>query len=156
MPAIRALGETVPILRALVATPSVNPDQVDDPATNSDCGELRMAEALYKRFQALGADEAIIDDGDTSPGRPNVMGIWRAHPTARAPRWLGIDVHMDTVAVKGMTPHPPFGAVVTVVKEEGSETKGEVKIHGRGACDTKACLISQCCTCISYTCMSLW
>ena len=132
--AASALGETVPILRALIATPSVNPDQVEDATTDPNCGELRMATAIHKRFVALGADEAIIDDSDTSSGRPNVIGIWRAHPKARNPQWLGIDVHMDTVAVAGMAPHPPFAAVVTV---EGSGPKAEVKIHGRGACDTK-------------------
>ena len=132
--AVRDLGETVPILRALIATPSVNPDQVGDPDTDPDAGELRMAQAVYNRFVALGADEAFIDDAQTRPGRPNVMGIWRAHPHARNPQWLGLDIHLDTVAVKGMTPYPPFGGVVT---EESTGHESEVKVHGRGACDTK-------------------
>ena len=131
---MRDLGETVPILRALIATASVNPDQVDDPDTDPDAGELRMAQAVYNRFVALGADEAFIDDAETSPGRPNVMGIWRAHPQARNPEWLGVDTHLDTVAVKGMTPYPPFSGVVT---EERDGYESEVKVHGRGACDTK-------------------
>ena len=133
---MRDLGETVPILRALIATASVNPDQVDDADANPDAGELRMAQAVYARFVALGADEAVIDDAHTSPGRPNVMGIWRAHPQARHAQWLGVDVHLDTVAVAGMTPYPPFSGVVT---EEGDGHESEVKVHGRGACDTKVC-----------------
>ena len=101
-----------------------------------------MTQTLHRRFLALGAGEAIIDDGSTSPGRPNVMGIWRAHPQARNPQWLGIDVHMDTVAVEGMEPHAPFSAAITVTKEgseASSEAKREVRIHGRGSCDTKVC-----------------
>ena len=133
--AAEALGETLPLLRAFVATPSVNPDQVDPAAPDraAQCNEKRMAEAVHARFVALGADEVHLDESDTAPERPNVMALFKAHVDARNPRWIGIDTHLDTVAVAGMTPHPPFGAVVTT-------RDNEVYLHGRGSCDTKATL----------------
>ena len=140
--AAAALGETLPLLRAFVATPSVNPDQVDDPAADAaTCNERRMAEAVHARFVALGADEVHIDASGTAPERPNVMALFRAAPDAPHPKWLAIDTHLDTVAVKGMAPHAPFGAAVTTGDgHAGGLGQEEVYLHGRGSCDTKATL----------------
>ena len=143
-----ALGETVPLLRALIATPSVNPEQVDDPVTDPFCNEERMAQALAARFERLGADEVVVDAEETQPGRPNVYAVFRCAQPLPSARWLGIDVHIDTVAVKGMAPYGPFDAVLTDEDDcdgnqsvgEGGRRKGRVKLHGRGACDTKATL----------------
>lgn len=138
-----ALGETVPLLRALIATPSVNPEQVDDPTTDPHCNEERMARALAARFERLGADEVVVDAAETQPGRPNVYAVFRCQQPRPSARWLGVDVHIDTVAVKGMAPHGPFDAVLTDDQGEGggeSGGQGRVKLHGRGACDTKATL----------------
>lgn len=58
--------------------------------------------------------------------RSNVYSIWRSRDPAA--RWLAIDTHLDTVMVTGMKPFGPFSAEITL----------DGKIHGRGACDTKA------------------
>ena len=74
--------------------PSVNPDQVSDPM-DPVANEERLAKALAAHFEALGADVTLQM---VAPHRPNVYAVWRsADPSAK---WLGVDVHMDTVAVE--------------------------------------------------------
>ena len=87
-----------------------------------------MAQLLASKCRALGASEVLVDEIDTAPGRPNVYALWRS--SAPGARWCGIDVHIDTVAVKGMTPYPPFGGHLSA----------DGRLHGRGSCDTKATL----------------
>jgi acetylornithine deacetylase/succinyl-diaminopimelate desuccinylase-like protein/nucleoside-diphosphate-sugar epimerase/predicted TIM-barrel fold metal-dependent hydrolase len=113
-------------LRTMIAIPSVNPEQVDDPegADAPVCKELRMAHFLAETFRRLRADEVVLDDSMTEPGRPNVYAIFRS-PDTTAP-WRGVDTHTDTVAIKGM--ESPFGGEITP----------DARMHGRGSCDTKA------------------
>lgn len=126
---LELLGEAVPLLQELIRIPSVNPEQVDDPegADAEICGEKRLATFLAAKCEAAGADEVLVDDSDTAPGRTNLYAIWRA-PGGDSGRWCGIDDHLDTVAVKGMAPFPAFSGELTP----------DGRIHGRGACDTKA------------------
>ena len=88
------------------------------------CNELRIANHLADAFRALGAAEVVLDDTDTEPGRPNLYAFFHS-PRADAP-WYAVDTHTDTVAIKGMP--SPFGGELTA----------DGKLHGRGACDTKA------------------
>lgn len=56
-----------------------------------------MVDYLRHAFDALGADEIVVDE--QVEGRPNLYAIFRSgHPDAK---WLGVDVHMDTVGVSG-------------------------------------------------------
>jgi acetylornithine deacetylase/succinyl-diaminopimelate desuccinylase-like protein len=78
-------------------------------------------DALVQWFGELGAE---VEIEQILPGRPNIYAIWRG----RSERWLGIDVHLDTVGVEEML-GDPFS---------GEEREG--RIYGRGAVDTKASL----------------
>jgi acetylornithine deacetylase/succinyl-diaminopimelate desuccinylase-like protein len=106
-------------LQRLIAIPSVAPEQAGPLA--GEAGEGRIAEAVAGYFSALGGE---VHTHEVLPGRPNVYGIWRGE----SERWLGLDVHLDTVGVEQMTVEPFGGAL-----HEG-------RIYGRGACDTKASL----------------
>jgi acetylornithine deacetylase len=132
------------LLKELIAIPSVNPDQVLNPEDDPHAGEERMAEFLAKKFKELGADEVEVEDlrqqwaynkKFPSVARPNVYGVWKtqannAKGATGSSKWVAIDVHIDTVSVAGMTPYPPFSGVETA----------DGRLHGRGACDTKATL----------------
>jgi len=119
------------MLQRLVGIPSVNPEQVADPKTSAVANELRMAEFLKEQFAASGAAEVVFEDTHTEAGRPNVYGVWTAGvANPEKARWVGLDVHTDTVSVEGMTPFGPFDGTVT---DDG-------RLHGRGSCDTKASL----------------
>ncbi len=61
---------------------------------------------------------------DISAGRSNVYGLWTV---AGCTRWRAVDVHLDTVSVKHCVGDPFSGTI-----------DEENKLHGRGACDTKA------------------
>jgi acetylornithine deacetylase/succinyl-diaminopimelate desuccinylase-like protein len=89
------------------------------------CSNLTCMQAadLAARFTALGASEVVLDE--VAPQRSNVYGVWRV-PGCTA--WRGVDVHLDTVAVGHCTAYDPFTAFVDA----------DGKLHGRGACDTKA------------------
>lgn len=106
-------------LARLVQIPSVTPPQAGPRAGAP--GEARIAQAVAGWFADLGA-EVVIDE--VAPGRPNVYGIWRG----RGERWLGLDVHMDTVGVEQMR-GDPFGGELR-----------DGRVYGRGAVDTKASL----------------
>lgn len=103
----------------LVRIPSVNPDQAGPKAGVS--GELALAEAVAGWLATFGG-EVFLDE--VEPGRPNVMGLFEGS----SQRWVGVDVHLDTVAVENMSRNPFDGVI------ENS------RVYGRGAVDTKATL----------------
>lgn len=107
-----ARGEPVALARALVSTPSVNPELEEGGA-----GEERIAHLAAGWLDGWGFDVAVPE---VSPGRFNVV----ARYGRGAPRLL-LNGHLDTVGVEGMTV-PPFDAPV----EAG-------RLVGRGACDMK-------------------
>ena len=106
-------------LTQLVRIPSVTPAQAG-PKSGTP-GEARIAAAIAEWFQELGG-QVIIDL--VQPERPNVYGLWRGQED----RWVGADVHTDTVGVEQMT-GDPFS---------GEQRDG--RVWGRGAVDTKATL----------------
>jgi acetylornithine deacetylase len=107
------------ILSELVRIPSVTPTQAGPRA--GEPGEARMATHVEERFKSLGAE---VDREDVFPGRPNIYGIWRG----TSDRWIGVDVHTDTVGVEQMLEEPFDGRVANG------------RVHGRGSVDTKATL----------------
>ena len=136
-PAAASAASMAEQLRELISIPSVNPDQVTrtggDPMSDPDCGEHAIAARLAEKFEALGA-EVILEDCnegwfqrvDGFDPRSNIYVVIESDdPKAK---WLGIDTHIDTVMVTGMAPYGAFDATVTP----------DGRIHGRGACDTKA------------------
>lgn len=107
-------------LTRLVQIPSVTPPHAGPRA--GVAGEARIAAQLAQWFGELGG-EVIVEDAH--PNRPNVYGIWR-NPNSQ--RWIGLDVHTDTVGVEQMLGDPFSGEV-----RDG-------KVWGRGAVDNKASL----------------
>jgi len=109
-------GDVAPLLRQLVAIPSVNP------ALQEGAGEGALAEFVAAHLRDLGAS---VQMQDVHPGRPNVIGRLRGGDTARR---LVLEAHLDTVQTTGMTVEP-FGGEIRAGR-----------LYGRGACDTKASL----------------
>lgn len=107
-------------LSLLVRIPSVTPPHAGPRAGAP--GEARIAAELATRFAELGA-EVVTEDAH--PGRPNVYGIWR---NPDSDRWIGLDVHTDTVGVEQM-PGDPFSGEIR-----------DAKVWGRGSVDNKASL----------------
>jgi succinyl-diaminopimelate desuccinylase len=109
------------LLSQLVAIPSVNPEG-KDLALRPPYGEGRVAD-FVERYFAL--HNLRIERQEVYPGRDNVVvhvpGVDRAAPP------ICLEAHMDTVDVEGM--EDPFAPHVA-----------DGKLHGRGACDTKASL----------------
>ena len=103
----------VELLRALVATPSVNPAM-----EASGTGEGAIAALAAGWLGSWGFD---VDTVEAEAGRPSVL--------ARLRRGVGpsliLSGHLDTVGVDGMIVNP-FGAEVR-----------EGRLYGRGACDMK-------------------
>lgn len=108
--------DVVGLLRELVARPSLNPGDTDNPAW---VGEERVATFLDAHFLALGFRTSRHP---FEQGRDNLLACAGAHDPERV---LLIEGHMDTVAVDHMT-IPPFD----LAEREG-------RLFGRGACDTK-------------------
>ncbi len=108
--------ELVELLKQLIAVPSVNPEDTDDPRI---AGEGRLADFLAGYLEALGFRVAW---DDKESGRPNLVA---EHGPARPKSTILLEAHLDTVGVAGM-PRPPFEAVI-----EGR------RLYGRGACDDK-------------------
>ena len=106
-------------LSRLVQIPSVNPEQVGPRAGQP--GEAKLAAELAKRFEQLGG-EVHIDP--VLPDRPNVYALW----PSGSDRWIGVDVHMDTVGVEQMSDDPFSGRLA------------DGRVYGRGSVDTKATL----------------
>jgi len=103
----------------LVQIPSVAPEYAGPRA--GETGEGAIAAAVAGWFGQLGGE---VYSHEVLPGRSNVYGIWRGD----SGRWLGVDVHTDTVGVEHMAGDPFDGRV-----ENG-------RVYGRGAVDTKASL----------------
>lgn len=122
-------GSLVNVLQEMIGIPSVNPDQ-QGTIPSSQCGEAAFAQHLEKEFLSLRPFfEVDIEQEEVLDGRPNIYIAIKAGANISSPKWLAMDVHMDTVGVEGMTPYPPYSGVF----EDG-------KVHGRGSCDTKASL----------------
>lgn len=106
-------------LNRLVQIPSVSPDQAGPRAGTP--GEARLADTVVQWFRQLGGEVYSVE---VLPGRPNIYGMWRG----RSERWIGVDVHLDTVSVEQMLGDPFSGRVA------------DGRVYGRGAVDTKASL----------------
>jgi acetylornithine deacetylase len=104
----------IPLLRDLIAIPSINPSLVPG-AT----GERQIAEYVAERFRRAGMD---VDVHDALPGRPNVVGVASGREPGPTLMFCG---HLDTVGVTDMA--APFDPV----EHEG-------RIYGRGSQDMKA------------------
>jgi acetylornithine deacetylase/succinyl-diaminopimelate desuccinylase family protein len=109
-------NDVAPLLRSLVAIPSVNP------ALEGGTGEAILAEFVADLLHEIGAS---VEVQDVLPGRPNVIGTL---PGRDGSRRLLFEAHLDTVQTTGMTVDP-FGGEVR-----------EGRLYGRGSCDTKASL----------------
>lgn len=107
-----ARGEPVALARALVATPSVNPELEEGGA-----GEEQAAHLAAGWLDGWGFH---VEVPEVAPGRHNVV----ARLGGGSPRVL-LNGHLDTVGVEGMRV-PPFEAALD----------GE-RLVGRGACDMK-------------------
>ncbi len=106
-------------LQRLVQIPSVSPDQAGPRAGVP--GEAALGNWVAQSFRQFGGE---VYSEDVLPGRPNIYGIWRGS----SDRWLGVDVHLDTVSVEQMTGDPFSGQIA------------DGRVYGRGAVDTKASL----------------
>ena len=107
-------GDPVALARALVATPSVNPE-----IEESGAGEAAVAELTAGWLRAWGLS---VEMSEVAAGRWNVVG--RLEGDGVGPTLL-LNGHLDTVGVAGMSVEP-FG--------------GELKdgrLWGRGSCDMK-------------------
>lgn len=109
--------DPLPILRDLVAIPSVNP--MGRNISGPEYFETRLSDWLVRFFESL---DVPFERMEVSPGRANIV----ARLERRAAReTILLDAHQDTVPVDGMT-IPPFEPVI----QDG-------RLYGRGACDVK-------------------
>jgi acetylornithine deacetylase len=108
----------VDLLRAYVATPSVNPMGRSD-IPDSYTGERRYAELVQTQLRAIGLDAVLVGEGE----RPSVVA---EACTAGARETVLIASHLDTVPVDEME-IDPFDPQVS-----------DGRLYGRGSCDTKA------------------
>ncbi len=107
----------LPILKDLVAIPSVNPMGRD--VSGAGFLETRVTEYLVRHLAQLGVPFEQIE---IVPGRSNVLA--RLDSPA-ATRTVLLDAHQDTVPVDGMTIEP-----FSPVERDG-------RLYGRGSCDVK-------------------
>ena len=103
----------------LVQIPSVTPVQAG-PRSGAP-GEEQIAAQISDWFTALGGQ---VYSEEVEAGRPSIYGIWRG----ASDRWIGVDVHTDTVGVEQMVGDPFDGRIA------------DGRVFGRGAVDTKATL----------------
>jgi acetylornithine deacetylase len=103
----------LPLLRDLIAIPSINPSLVPGAS-----GEREIAAYVGARLRAGGMD---VEMYDVLPGRPNVVGIADGREPGPTLMFCG---HLDTVGVEGM--RAPFDPV----ERDGS-------LYGRGSQDMK-------------------
>ena len=107
-------GDPVALARALVATPSVNPELEE-----SGAGEAAVAELTTEWLRGWGLS---VEMSEVAPDRWNVVG--RLEGDGVGPTLL-LNGHLDTVGVAGMNVDP-FEAEL----KEG-------RLWGRGSCDMK-------------------
>lgn len=110
------MTSTEKLLRALVALPSVNPAFA--PAGDARAGERSMAEFLATIGARAGLD---VELQPALEGRPNLIA--RLTPRGAVKQRILLAPHLDTV--------PGTEEQFTPVTKLG-------RLHGRGACDTKA------------------
>ncbi|MFT5125466.1 MAG: acetylornithine deacetylase/succinyl-diaminopimelate desuccinylase family protein [Kiritimatiellia bacterium] len=110
------MDDLIALLQQLVGTPSVNPEDEDDPSL---AGEGRMAEVLEAHLIAKGFR---VEKREVSPGRPNIIARFGPDKPTRT---LAIEGHLDTVSIRNMCIEPFAGKV-----RDG-------RVYGRGACDMK-------------------
>ena len=111
------MTDPLPLLKDLIAIPSVNPMGRD--VSGPEFFERRVTEYLAAYLARLGVAHEVVE---TVPGRANVIARL---DSPGATRTILLDAHQDTVPVDGMT-IPPF---------EPTERDG--RIYGRGSCDVK-------------------
>ena len=92
------MDSVLPLLRDLIAIPSINPSLVPGAS-----GEREIAAYVGARLRAAGMD---VEMYDVLPGRPNVVGA--AEGRERGPTLMFCG-HLDTVGVQGM--RAPFDPV---------------------------------------------
>lgn len=114
VPESASQGDAIALLRALVATPSVNPSL--EPGGS---GEGEIAELAAGWLREWGFAVELVD---AEPGRTSVV----ARLGQGRGRSLILNGHLDTVGVAGMTVSP-FAA-----------ERRDGRVWGRGACDMKA------------------
>ena len=115
-------GDPVALARALIATPSVNPE-----LEASGGGEAAVAELTAEWLRGWGFS---VDKSEVTPGRWNVVGRLEGQGAGQG---VGADTgptlllngHLDTVGVAGMS-GDPFGAELR-----------DGRLWGRGSCDMK-------------------
>ncbi|MBX3449142.1 MAG: M20 family metallopeptidase [Planctomycetaceae bacterium] len=109
--------DPLPLLKQLIAIPSVNP--MGRAVEGPEYLEGRVSDFLCEQLKSLGID---YERREIAPGRANILA--RCEAGSGAPVVL-LDAHQDTVPVDGMTisPFEPF------------ERDG--KLYGRGSCDVK-------------------
>jgi acetylornithine deacetylase/succinyl-diaminopimelate desuccinylase-like protein len=111
------MSDASKLLLELVALPSVNPAFL--PANDPRAGEKRVADFLAATAVRAGLDAEFQE---VLPNRANV--IVRLLPPGRIRRRILLAPHMDTVGV--------------VNDEQFNPVLKNGRLHGRGACDTKA------------------
>ncbi|MFN9719804.1 MAG: M20 family metallopeptidase [Planctomycetota bacterium] len=116
------MTDPVPLLKQLIAIPSVNPMGRD--LQGEEYLETRVTEWLVAYLKSVHLPVEVVA---TAPGRCNVLSRLDVPSSSRT---ILLDAHQDTVPVDGMT-IPPF---------EPREIEG--RIYGRGSCDVKGGLAS--------------
>jgi acetylornithine deacetylase/succinyl-diaminopimelate desuccinylase family protein len=107
------MADVIDLLARLVAVDSVNP-------AYGGPGEAGVAAVVAAFFAAIGLETWRQP---VHPGRENVVAVLPGRDRSRR---VVLEAHMDTVSAAGMRV-PPFEPVVR-----------DGRLHGRGACDTKA------------------
>lgn len=111
------MTDPLPLLKDLIAIPSVNPMGRD--VSGPEYYETQVTRYLVAFFESLKVPFEVIE---VAPGRANVLARLDVSPSAPT---LLMDAHQDTVPVDGMT-IAPFDPV---------ERDG--RVWGRGSCDVK-------------------
>lgn len=111
------MTDPLPLLKDLIAIPSVNPMGRD--VSGPEFYEGKVTDYLKAYLSRLNVPFEVVE---VAPGRANVLARLDAPGSART---VLLDAHQDTVPVDGMT-IPPF---------EPTERDG--RVYGRGSCDVK-------------------
>lgn len=107
----------LPLLKELIAIPSVNPMGRD--VSGSEYFETRVTAYLVDYLKRL---DVPFEQVDVAPGRSNVIARLDSPGSSKT---VLLDAHQDTVPVDGMTIAP-----FEPVERDG-------RIYGRGSCDVK-------------------